>query len=55
MDEVFRQAKEKPPNNFPRDIKTAIKSGLIHAETPRSYTVTRTGWNKIGQAIENLG
>jgi hypothetical protein len=55
MDEVFRQAKEKPPNNFPRDIKTAIKSGVVHAETPRAYTVTRTGWNKIGQTIEQLG
>jgi hypothetical protein len=54
MDETFRQAKEKPPNNFPRDVKTAIKSGWIHAETPRTYVVTRTGWNKIGQTIQNL-
>lgn len=54
LDEVFKQAKEKPPNNFPRDIKTAIKSGVIHAETPRAYTVTRTGWNKIAQVIENV-
>ena len=52
MDEIFRQAKEKPPTNFPRDIKTSIQSVLIHAETPRTYSVTRTGWNKIGQAIE---
>lgn len=54
MDEVFKQAKEKPPNNFPRDIKSAIKSGLIHAETPRAYTITRTGWNKVALAVENL-
>jgi hypothetical protein len=54
MDEIFKQAKEKPPGNFPRDIQTAIKSGLIHAETPRTYSVTRTGWNKIGQAITAL-
>jgi hypothetical protein len=54
MDEIFKQAKEKPPGNFPRDIRTAIKSGLVRAETPRTYAVTRTGWNKIGQAIATL-
>jgi len=54
MDETFRQAKEKTPGNFPRDIRTAIKSGWIHAETPRTYTVTRTGWNKIGHAFASL-
>ena len=54
MDETFKQAKEKPPNNCPRDIKTAIKSGLIHAETPRTYVVTRTGWNKVGQVLHLL-
>jgi hypothetical protein len=37
MDETFKQAKESPPRNFPRDIKNAIKSGWIHAETPRTY------------------
>ena len=26
MDAVFLNAKERPPANFPRDIKTAIKS-----------------------------
>ena len=50
----LNKAKEKSPDNFPRDIKTAIKTGLIHAETPRTYTITRTGWNKIGQAVETL-
>jgi hypothetical protein len=54
MDETFKQAKESPPRNFPRDIKNAIKSGWIHAETPRTYTVTRSGWNRIGKATENL-
>lgn len=54
IDETFKQAKEKAPANFPRDIKTAIQSGMIHAETPRTYTVTRTGWNKIAQAIQTL-
>jgi len=52
MDEVFtQQAKEKPPGNFPRDIRQCIRSGWIHAATPRTYVVTRTGWGKIGQAL----
>jgi hypothetical protein len=54
MDETFKLAKETPPSNFPRDIKNAIKSGWIHNETPRTYVVTRTGWNKIGQALREL-
>lgn len=54
MDEIFKMAKESPPANFPRDIKSAIKSGWIHNETPRTYVVTRTGWNKIGQALRAL-
>jgi len=53
MDEIFKLAKESPPSNFPRDIKNAIKSGWIHNETPRTYVVTRTGWNKIGQALRS--
>jgi hypothetical protein len=52
MDDTFKLAKESPPANFPRDIRNAIKSGWIHNETPRTYTVTRTGWNKIGQALK---
>ena len=51
MDDIFKLAKESPPSNFPRDIKNAIKSGWIHNETPRTYVVTRTGWNRIGQAL----
>jgi hypothetical protein len=54
MDDTFKLAKESPPANFPRDIKNAIKSGWIHNETPRTYVVTRTGWNKIGQALRGL-
>jgi hypothetical protein len=52
MDDTFKLAKESPPSNFPRDIRNAIKSGWIHNETPRTYIVTRTGWNKIGQALK---
>jgi hypothetical protein len=54
MDATFTLAKEGAPSNFPRDIKSAIKSGWIHAETPRTYVVTRTGWNKIAQALRSL-
>lgn len=54
MDETFKQAKERPPRNFPRDIRNTIKAGWVHAETPRTYSVTRSGWNKIGQAMESL-
>ena len=55
MDSVFRQAKEGAPSNFPRDIKVAIKSGWIHTHTPRTYSVTRTGWNRLGDALSKLG
>jgi hypothetical protein len=54
MDDTFRLAKESPPANFPRDIKNAIRSGWIHNETPRTYIVTRTGWNKIGQSLRGF-
>ncbi|MGI8602967.1 MAG: hypothetical protein ACR2OZ_08190 [Verrucomicrobiales bacterium] len=54
MDAVFKQAKEGAPSNFPRDIKVAIKSGWIHAHTPRTYSVTRTGWNKITEALSKI-
>ncbi len=54
MDAVFMNAKERPPANFPRDIKTAIKSGWIHTHTPRTYSVTRTGWNKISESLSKL-
>ena len=55
MDSVFRQAKEGAPSNFPRDIKVAIKSGWIHTHTPRTYSVTRTGWNRVADALSKLG
>ena len=54
MDAVFMNAKERPPANFPRDIRTAIKSGWIHTHTPRTYSVTRTGWNKISESLSKL-
>src|SRR5947208_16915211 len=55
MDSVFRQAKEGALSNFPRDIKVAIKAGWIHTHTPRTYSVTRTGWNRLADALSKLG
>ena len=54
MEEVFKGAKEKPPANFPRDIKQAIKSAWVQPVTPRTYTITGTGWRKIGEALQRL-
>jgi hypothetical protein len=54
MDETFKQAKESPPANFPRDIRRAIQSGWIHAVTPRTCVVTRTGWNKVAEALAKI-
>jgi hypothetical protein len=54
MDDAFSSAKENPPSNFPRDIRSAIKAGWIHNETPRTYIVTRTGWNRIREQLADL-
>ena len=54
METRFAEAKDAPPGNFPRDISSAIKSGLIATVTPRTYTVSRTGWNKIADALGKL-
>jgi hypothetical protein len=50
----FSEAKDSPPTNFPRDIASAIKSGLVAAKTPRTYVVSRTGWIQISTAISKL-
>lgn len=54
MEARFSEAKEGFPGNFPRDIATAIKEGLIAPVTPRTYKVSRSGWNKIGDAVVKL-
>ena len=51
MEKRFGEAKEPFPTNFPRDIAAAVKAGLVRTETPRTYKVTRGGWNKISDAI----
>lgn len=54
MEMRFGEAKETPPTNFPRDIANGIKSGFITTVTPRTYIVSRTGWNRIADAIVKL-
>jgi hypothetical protein len=55
MDKLFAEAKEAPPGNFPRDIAKAIKGGEIRSVTPRTYAVSRTGWNKLAEALIKIG
>ncbi|SRR5712692_433614 len=52
---AFSQAKERPPGNFSRDLSVAIKQGNINNVTPRSYAVTRGGWNRLAQLIQKAG
>jgi hypothetical protein len=54
METRFSEAKETQPANFPRDIAASIKSGFVTTVTPRTYIVSRTGWNKIADAIAKL-
>jgi hypothetical protein len=54
METRFGEAKETQPANFPRDISAAIKSGQVATVTPRTYIVSRSGWNKIADAIAKL-
>lgn len=55
MEKLFSEAKEAPPANFPRDIRNAIKSGDIRPVTPRTYAVSRTGWNRLAEALAKVG
>jgi hypothetical protein len=50
----FDQAKEPFPSNFSRDVVVAIKEGLLSPITPRTYRVSRSGWNRISQGISKL-
>jgi hypothetical protein len=49
---AFSQAKERTPGNFSRDLSVAIKDGNINNATPRSYEITRGGWNRLAQLTE---
>lgn len=51
MEELFAEAREAPPANFPRDISNAIKTGNTRPVTPRTYAISRTGWNRLGEAL----
>jgi hypothetical protein len=54
METRFAEAREGFPSNFPRDIRAAIREGLIASVTPRTYRISRTGWNRIADAISKL-
>lgn len=54
MEAKFSEAKEAFPANFSRDIVSAIKSGQVATVTPRTYKVSRTGWNRLTEAISKL-
>jgi hypothetical protein len=54
METRFSEAKERFPAWFPRDIRTAIKDGTIAPVTQRTYKVSRSGWNRIAEAIAKL-
>jgi hypothetical protein len=47
----FNVAKAPPPENFVRDVFSAITAGIITAVTPSTYKVSRTGWLKVYEAI----
>ena len=49
---AFGQAKERTPGNFSRDLSVAIKDGNIHNASPRSYEITRGGWNRLAQLTD---
>lgn len=51
IENQFRAARETPPSNFARDVSLAIKAGIIATETPRTYSVSKTGWLKLYEAI----
>ena len=55
MEKIFAEAKETPPANFPRDISKAIKGGDVRTVTPRTYAVSRTGWNRLSEALTKAG
>lgn len=50
----FSEAREQFPSNFTRDISNAVKENLIAPATYRTYNVSRTGWNKLAEAIAAL-
>jgi hypothetical protein len=54
MEIKFSEAKEPFPGNFSRDVITAIKDGFIATVTPRTYKISRTGWNRVGEVISKL-
>lgn len=54
METRFSEAREGFPGNFPRDMHNAIKDNWIATVTPRTYKVSRTGWNKVAEVVSTL-
>ena len=54
MESRFSEAKDLFPPAFPRNIRDAIKEGGIDPVTDRTYKISRSGWNKIAEAIAKL-
>ncbi len=54
MEDIFKQAKEAPPKNFPRDIRLAIGYSWVGTVTSRTYRVGRAGWEAIAKSIAAL-
>ena len=52
---AFAQAKERIPGNFSRDLSVAIKQGNARNASPRSYEITRGGWNRLAQLTQKAG
>jgi hypothetical protein len=50
----FAEAKESKPGNLARDLSKAIKEGLLATVTPRTYRVSRTGWNRMYEGIHSM-
>ena len=55
MEVRFQEARHVFPANFPRDISNAITNNIVAAVTPRTYKISKTGWNKIAEAVSKLG
>jgi hypothetical protein len=54
LESRFAEAKEAIPGNLSRDISLAVKDGVLAPVTPRTYAVSRTGWNRIAEAIKQI-
>lgn len=54
IEQRFSEARDGTPSNLPRDMSNAVKINFIAPVTYRTYKVSRTGWNKMAEAIGAL-